>query len=498
MARKATLGALAAFCVLVVVLVVNTLLVRPRGAVTDRAPAVVAIDRDAAARRLGDAIRLRTVSQGREAPVAGEAFLELHRLLESRFPRAHAALARETVGDFSLLYTWRGTDPGLRPILLAAHLDVVPVEPGTEAVWEQPPFSGAVADGFVWGRGALDDKVSVVGTLEAVEVLLGQDFAPARTVYLAFGHDEEIDGLNGAKKIVQVLADRGVRLDFSLDEGGVIVHDLVPGVRKPVALIGIAEKGYLSLRLAVKLPPDQCGHSSMPPRTSAMARLAVAVQRLEANRMRERIEPPVTLFVDALAPEMSFPMRLVAANRWLFRPILKFIFTTGRATNALIRTTTAVTIVRGGVKANVIPCEAEAVVNFRILPGDTVETVTAHTRAMLDDPGVTVEQIEIANEPSAVSGVDTRGYEALKKTVRQVFPETVSAPFLVLAGTDSKHYAEVADNSYRFLPVRLGPADLARIHGADERISVENYEEVVRFYVQLMQNTLSPEAVGAR
>jgi carboxypeptidase PM20D1 len=451
------------------------------------APAKVPdIDAPAAARRLAKALRFQTISYGPEARVEAEAFLGLHAHLATSYPKIHATLEREVLSDYSLLYRWQGSDPSLKPILLNAHMDVVPVEPGTEARWTHPPFSGAIADGFIWGRGTLDMKVSLTGILEAIEHLLAQDFTPARTVYLAFSHDEEAGGSRGTAMIARLLEERDIRLLFTLDEGMAITHGIVPGVEKPAALVGLAEKGQVSLELTAHA---KGGHSSMPPVSTAAGKLGRALYRLETNQMPSRLESPTVDMFAYLAPEMPFARRIALANLWLFEPWLISRLEDTPAVNALIRTTTAPTIIQGGVKSNVLPSEARAVVNFRILPGDTVASVIEHVHATIDDQDVTVRRV--GNEPSdptPVSDSQAESFTALRKTIHQVFPDVVVAPGLVIGRTDSRRYVKVAENSYRFLPMRLGREDLKRIHGTDERISVNNYLEIVRFYIQLLRN----------
>lgn len=472
--------------IFVAVLVVNALRFGPPPQPNITPARAFTIDKDAAAKRLAEALRFRTVARGGDTPVAIDAFLGLHKHLADSFPKVHGQLKRETVGRYSLLYTWTGSDPGLKPILIAAHMDVVPVEPGTAGRWTHQPYSGTIANGFIWGRGALDMKLSVLGTLEAVEYLLGKGFKPKRTVYLAFGHDEELGGPNGAAKIARLLKQRGVRLEFTLDEGSIIAHNLIPGVAKPVALIGLAEKGLVTLELTARA---KGGHSSMPPRKTAIGMLARAIHRLEANQMPAALKSPAVEMFQYLAPEMPFATRIVLANRWLLEPLLISQLEGAPATNATIRTTTAPTIVKGGVKYNVLPTRARAAVNFRILPGDSIESVIAHVRRTIDDQDVTVRRLKGGSEPSRVSDVRSASFVALRATVRQIFPDAVVAPSLVIARTDSWHYEKIADNSYRFLPMRLGPNDLKRFHGTDERISVKNYAEIIRFYIQLLKNT---------
>ena len=483
MIRRVLLAIAGIVIAAVVVVLANTLSLERRWAdvppVTD-----IRIDEMAAAERLSESVTFATVSHSLDAAIDVPAFLGLHDFLVRAYPELHGALTREVISDYSLLYTWQGSQPSLQPILLMGHLDVVPV--GEASAWERPPFSGEIADGFVWGRGTLDDKVSVLGALEAVEHLLRQGFRPRPTVYLAFGHDEELDGPRGAAKIAALLAERGVRLAFSFDEGMPIVDGIVPGVSKPVALIGIAEKGYLALKLEAR---GAAGHSSIPPFESAISKLARAIQRLKSNQMPAKLEEPMSSFFDVLAPEMDFGMRVVVANRWLFAPLLMEALKATPETDATIRSTTAVTIIRGGQKANVEPETAWAVADFRILPSDTVAGVIDHVRAVIDDPDVSVAQIDLANEPTPISEVDSWSFAAVATTVREIFPDVAVAPSLVLAGTDSKHYVDIADANFRFTPARLGPGDVARIHGVNERIRIDNYGDIIRFYVQLLRNT---------
>ncbi len=269
-------------------------------------------------------------------------------------------------------------------------------------------------------------KQLLMGVLEVVEHLLARGITPTRTVYLAFGHGEEIGGSLGAAKIAELLEQRKVRLFFSMDEGMPITHGIVPGVERPAALIGLAEKGFLSLELAVELDPAECGHSSMPPVSTAVGKLARAIHRLETNQMPAALKSPASEMFEYLAPEMSLGTRMVVANRWLFDPLLLSRLEEAPATNATIRTTTAPTIVSGGIK--VLPCGARGIVNFRILPGDSVATVIDHVRTAIDDPDVAVRQL--GNEPSESSTVSDSGsvsFALLHRTVRQIFPETVVA-----------------------------------------------------------------------
>ncbi len=444
----------------------------------------IAFDTAAAAQRLADAIRVPTISR-EEGPAPDSVFAALHRLLATSFPRVHAVLQREVVGG-SLLFTWPGTDAAAPAILLTGHLDVVPVDSGSESRWTHPPFAGVVADGFVWGRGAFDDKGSVLAILEAVEALLAEGFAPAHTVHLAFGHDEEILGQRGAARLAALMASRGARIEWVLDEGGTISHGLVPGVEAPVAVVGIAEKGYVSLELVAT---DPGGHASTPPAHTAIGRLARAVSRLEHNPFPARLAGATRALLEHAAPEMSLPIRLAVANLWLLeRPVLAR-FTRDPRSAAAVRTTTAVTMVSGGTKTNVLPVEARAVINFRTLPGDSAPAVVERVRRVVDDSAVRIRLLPGASEASPLSSPESAGYRAVATAIRQVYPGTVVAPFLVIGATDARHYAGLTPTVLRFAPGLESAASPPRAHGTDERMGVGEHARAVVFYAQLIRNS---------
>src|SRR5712692_11456707 len=340
-----------------------------------RAEPSSAIDRDRAAEHLAAAIRFRTVSHQDPSEDDRTQFAGLRTFLARTYPKVHRSLVRELVNGDGLLYTWKGADASAKPVLLMAHQDVVPIEPGTEGRWAHPPFGGAIADGFVWGRGALDDKASLVFLMEAVESLLAEGFQPRRTVYLASGFDEEVGGLAGATKIAELLGSRGVRLDYVLDEGRALTQGIVPDLKQPVASIGIAEMGFLSVELVAE---TEGGHSSRPPRQTSIGVLAAAIERLERRQLPARLRGAPRLELETLAPSMPFGRRVMLSNLWLFAPLVVRALEQNPTTNSMVRTTTAPTIFQAGVKENVLPSKARAVVNFRILPGDSVAGVLAH------------------------------------------------------------------------------------------------------------------------
>jgi carboxypeptidase PM20D1 len=341
-----------------------------------------------------------------------------------------------------------------------------------------------VADGFVWGRGAIDSKSAVMGQLEAIEALLTEGFRPARTVYLAYGHDEEIGGAHGARAIAETLKRRGVELEMVLDEGGVIGDGVLPGVSRPVALVGVAEKGFVSVELTVR---QVGGHSSMPPANSAIGILSAAIARLEASPFPARLEGPTRQLFERLGPEFPIAQRAVFANLWLTRPLVVRKLQASPAMNAMIRTTTAATVFEAGDKENVLPSHARAVVNFRILPGDSVAGVVERVRRVVDDARV---QVRITGgfsaEPSLASSVDSESFRKLERAILSTTPDAIVAPYLVVVATDSRYYADLSRNVFRFLPVRATSRDLERMHGTDERIATTDYEKAIRMYRSLL------------
>jgi carboxypeptidase PM20D1 len=450
------------------------------------------INADKVARDLSGAIPFRTVSWGPEGTDAQrhateEAFVGFRAYLEKTFPQVYAKLDHEVIGANNLLFTWKGTDPSLKPVLLLGHQDVVPIEEGTETRWTHPPFSGQLADGFIWGRGTLDDKMAVIGLLDAVDLLLSKGFQPKRTVILAFGQDEEVGGLEGAEKIAQLLQSRSVQAEFVTDEGGFLSTGMMPGVSVPVAMIGTSEKGYLSLELSVETAG---GHSSVPPNASSIGILSGAIHKIETHPMPAHVHGPIGEFLDYAGSSARFPMRAVFKNMWLFGPVVQHILESSPDTNATLRTTTAVTIFRAGTKDNVMPGRAAAIVNFRLLPGDTVASVIAHVRKVVDDPRVKMAPMagEPPVEPSSRSSADSPNFKLMQKTLAEVYPEAVVAPFVFVAATDSKHYASLTSDIYRFSPLVMDADDVARLHGTNERIGVVNFARFIDFYCQLIRN----------
>jgi carboxypeptidase PM20D1 len=471
--KKIIYTLLAIVGVLVTILLFNTLSLSSKQ-VASEAIQKIAISNGVYS-NLSKAIQYQTISYSEDAIPDSTAFYGFHRFLSETFPLVHENLILEKISEYSLLYTWKGADKDKKSIILMSHQDVVPVDQPTLADWEAGPFEGKITDTDIIGRGTLDDKGSLMALLESVELLLKESFVPAQTIYLAFGHDEEVGGVNGASKIAQLLKERGVKASMTLDEGGFLADGLVPGIDKTVAIVNLAEKGFASFRLIVE---TKGGHSSAPPKENTIGMLAKAIVDLEANQLPYTLVEPINYQLDYIGAELPFLKKVAFANPWLFKkPILEGL-------NA--HTTTAATIIEGGVKNNVIPTVAEATINFRILPGETIASVKEHIENTISTK-IKVEPVGFLTNPSPVSKIDSEAYKSLEKTIRSVFPESVVVPGLVGGGTDARYFYEVSDDVYRFYPIRLAPDSMTRFHGIDEKIDKENYKEIIEFTYQLIK-----------
>jgi len=444
-----------------------------------------------AIRHLQEAIQLKTVSRRNPADTDWLPFQAFRTWLRESYPLVHQHLQREVFADHALLYTWQGSDPSLKPVLFMAHYDVVAVEAGTEDEWEQPPFSGArapCAEGetaCIWGRGTMDIKGVAISLMEAVTAQLEAGYVPTRTVMIAFGHDEEV-GSTGAQEIARILKDRGVQLEWVLDEGMVITDGMVPGARAPVALIGVGEKGYLTLELEARA---EGGHSSMPQKETAITILAGGLQKLEGHPFSGGLDGAGEAMFEAIAPDLDFGLKLAFSNLWLLRPILNGVLSGQASTNALIRTTVAPTMLSASPQENVLPQVATATINLRLHPRDSVASATKFVRQLVGDDRITVRQRQasIPAEPAPISSHESVGYLTIERGVRGAFPDALVAPGMMIAITDSRFFLPIADDVYRFSPLILTPKTRAAIHGTNERLAVDNLKIFLRFYTFVIQ-----------
>ncbi|OUS27410.1 hypothetical protein A9Q99_14985 [Gammaproteobacteria bacterium 45_16_T64] len=437
--------------------------------------------------RFSQAIQFPTVSTWSDSDFKGEPFQQLHRHIDRSFPAIANALNKEIINQHSIVYTWQGSDPTLKPLLLLNHLDVVPVAPNNIKQWHYPPFSGAIADGYVWGRGTLDDKNGVMALLEAVEILINAGFKPTRSIYIALGHDEEIGGVQGAMAMAKHFKSQGIQFEYLLDEGGTIIKDdILPDVTDPVAMVGISQKGYTTLRLSLT---GESGHSSVPPRHTVIGELSQIITQLENSPMEIDLSFS-SVVLEKITPLTSFNKKLLFSNLWLFRPLVSKVMADNPLTNASIRTTMAVTMINGGIKDNVLPDYAEAIVNFRTMPGVTDQDLIQYIHQAAQHDGLTID-IVTTKPSSGISSATATGFKAIEKTLLEIKqdPHLVISPFLFMAATDATHYEDISDNQYRFLAVTINAADKDRFHGLNERIAIDEYLNIIWFYHQLIKNS---------
>jgi len=481
---RIALGLLAALLMLVAVVLVRTFTFKAPAAADVsgvKVAAAVAVDVDAAAQHLSQAIQIPTVRHQDPAQDVDAEWTRLHAFLAGTYPAAHAAMTRDEVASRTLVWTWPGSDASLAPIVLMAHQDVVPVTAGTEQDWKHPPFSGAIAEGAVWGRGAIDDKGSLIGIFEALEGLAKQGYRPKRTVIVVSGGDEEVIG-QGAQAAAALLKSRGITAEFVLDEGLVVLADNpITGGR--LAVIGTAEKGYATLKVTAKATG---GHSSSPPRDSGGAvTLSKAVVAIAGRQFPLAFRGPGSDMVRTAAPAAPFAIRMAVANEWLFGPLLVGQIGATPPGASLLHTTIAPTMLRGSPKENVLPQDATAWINYRIAPGDTSASVMARAKDAVGDLPVTLAWNTRPNEPSPVSSTSSWGWKVVAATAGAVADAPV-APSLVTAATDSRFLVPVAKDVYRFQPVELGLKDVEIIHGTNERMTLKNLEKMVQFYARLV------------
>lgn len=483
--KKFSIYFAAGLLVLVVVLVFRTIALAP--AITSNEPAIALIEIDPAipAKNLSQAIQFQTVSTQDRALFDPVIFAEFQDWLAQTYPDFYAAVQTEQVSGSSQLNIWAGSDPSLDPVVFLAHQDVVPADQTPGSGWAKPPFAGLIEDGFVWGRGAIDNKGSLIALLTAANGLAGNGFAPKRTLMFAFGHDEEVGG-TGAKAIAALLKQRGIKPWAVIDEGGAITTNM-PDVAGPVARIGVAEKGYLTLILTANA---QGGHSSAPPKITALGALSRAIAALEANPFEQKLDRVTIAMLHATArsDEIGFGKRLILSNLWLFGGLVKDQMQNSPAGAAMLATTIAPTMLNAGFKENALPHQAQAYINFRISSRDSVASVIEHVTKAIDSPAI---QIEISNppgnQPSPVSQIGTGPYAWLEQAIIDGFPGTLVAPNVVVAGTDSRHFASVTDDIYRFAPFTFDSSDFSRIHGLNERMGVADLARGVQVYTLMLE-----------
>lgn len=442
--------------------------------------AATPVDQAQAALHLSQAIQIRTISHQNKAENDWAEWDRLHAWLATTYPAAHAAMTREILPNKALVYTWQGSDPSLAPIILMGHQDVVPVTPGTEGDWKHAPFAGEIADGAVWGRGSIDDKGTLVMMFEAAEALAAKGFKPKRTVIFVSGQDEEAGG-SGARAAAALLKARGVKALFALDEGMAVVKDF-PMVGRPVAVIGLGEKGYATLKIVA---PATGGHSSAPPKATGVETLSKAVLAITSHPFPMKFRGPGADMIRAIAPYAGGIVKVAAANSWLFSPVLVGELGKSPASAATLHTTIAPTMLKGSPKENVLPQDATAWINYRIAPGQTADQVMARAREVTKGLDVQLSWEGAANDPSPVSSTTSDGWKILAALASDGGAIPV-APGLVTAGTDSRYMTGVASDVYRFAPMYASLNEFGMIHGTNEHMTLENLKRMTDFYTRLI------------
>ncbi|MBC7653659.1 MAG: M20/M25/M40 family metallo-hydrolase [Oligoflexus sp.] len=436
---------------------------------------------DTCVSHLQKAIKFKTVSYDGVNMMDSSQFMGFQNFLMETYPLVFSKMEVEKVNNFSLILHWKGQSAKAKPIILMAHQDVVPIEKATEKDWEVSPFSGAIKNGFIYGRGTIDDKGSLIALLESAELLLKEGFVPSTDIYFVFGHDEEISGLKGAKTIAKIFKEKKINPAFILDEGGIITEYKVPGLNKTAAVVGIAEKGYQTLKLKIKIPG---GHSSMPEEKTAIDEMAKAVVKLKENPFPAELTPVVQNFLSYVGPEMPFVSKMAMANHWLFSPIIKSSYSKSGAGNATIRTTMATTIFNSGIKENIIPGEAEVTVNFRTQPGVLQQDVINHVKNAIENDKIEIIPVGEGNSPKQVADVNDASFKYIQTTISKIKRNIIVAPYLVLGATDSHHFDQITSQIFRFSPF----TDPEGFHGVNERIKVSEFKNGINFYYLLMKD----------
>lgn len=440
------------------------------------------VDVERAMKHLSQAISIPTISYPEKEKVDFTQFDKFHDFLDEAFPLIHEKLEKEIVLEASLIYKWKGTRDDLDPIALLAHQDVVPISAGTEDDWTHPPFEGFNDGEFIWGRGALDMKNHLMGVMEAVETLLEEGFQPERDVYLLFGQDEEVvaSEYGGAKAIMETLKNRGIHLDAIVDEGGAILPVNIKGIieNKQLVGIGIAEKGYCDFEISISA---KGGHSSQPPKHTALGQMAEVIRDLENNQFKAEFKPFVLDLFSSLGRNCTYPVRLVTCNLPYLKPILKPIMCAIPPAATFVRTTTGVTMAEGSPAANVLPQKASITVNFRQMPGVTVQDVENHIRKVVRNKNIEIKALK-TKEASSFSPTDSRAFKIINELCMQEDSNNIVSPYLVMGGTDACNYEPICENIYRYSPYKAGVDLLLCTHGTDERIPCEAIGPGVAFF----------------
>ena len=468
------------FVLFIAVLLIRALAFVPKEKKSANVPDV-AVNGEKAAHDLSKMIKCKTISHFDKEEDDKAEFDKFEKLLPELFPKVYEKCDFEKVGERGLLIKWKGESSDA-PSVFMSHYDVVSVE---QSDWTKPAFDGIIEDGVLWGRGTLDTKGTLNGILQAAEALIKEGFVPKNDIYFAFGGNEEING-DGSQGIVKLFKKRGITPGLVLDEGGAVCTGVFPGVTDPIALIGIGEKGHINIEYTVK---GGGGHSSSPKAGGPVTRLSRACLNVEKSTFKYTLTKPTAELFDTAGRHSSFLYKLIFANQWCFSPVLSlFAKLSGGEFNAVVRTTTAFTQMRGSKGANVIPAHASMVSNHRIIPGETMESVVKHVTKAVNDEKVAISVISGSN-PSVISETKCEAYERVRSTVAETWQDAIVSPYLMVAGSDSRHWGEISDKVYRFSAMALTKEERGMIHGNDERIPLETINRTVEFFTRIMRKS---------
>ena len=469
---------LGAVAVLLAVLLVRTLAFRPK-AQKEAPREEISFDKQAAVDALQKLVQCKTVSYNDVSLEDDGEFRKLIDLLPGLYPRVFDVCSFRELPDRALLLRWPGKSEKA-PSVMMAHYDVVPVN---EESWDKPPFAGIIEDGVLWGRGTLDTKATFNGVLSAANYLIGKGFQPENDIYFAFSGGEEINGM-GAVNIVNYFKEHGIQPALVVDEGGAVVENVFPGVKEPCGLIGIAEKGMMNVQYTVR---SSGGHASAPLPRTPITTLAKACQSVIQNPFKMHLTKPAAEMFDTLGRHSSFALKLVFANLWLFKPVLDLICKAGGGEmNALVRTTTAFTMMQGSNARNVIPAEASLVSNMRLNPADTVAGAKAYLKKAVNDDSVEIRVLE-SFEPSPISETGCESWDKVAQAVSHTWPGCIVSPYLMVQCSDSRHYRDLSNHVYRFSAMDMTSEERKSIHGNNEKIRLESISRAVEFYIRLMK-----------
>ena len=472
------LGLLALVVLLLGIAIVRTLAIKaPKAAVCDTV--LTEEECSIAAEKLGAMVQVPSVSKREDEDLTE--FYKLHTVMEAQFPLLHQNLEKEVLNG-TLLYRWKGSDPSKKPILFMGHQDVVPA---TNDGWRVDAYSGAVIDGNLYGRGAMDCKSTMYVELQAVEELLAEGFVPPCDVYLEYSINEETGG-DGAAAAMRHLKEKGITLALVIDEGGAVIEEPVSGMDRPYAVIGITEKGYMDLKITAR---GKGGHSSTPPRNTPAARLFAFANEIERKRpFRKELLPEVVEMFTKMAPSFNFPMRLILGNIWLFKPLLMALMPmVSPFGEAVMATTCCFTMMRGSDAANVIPKEPYLVANLRTSVHQGCEASLAVMKKYAAKYDLDIEVI-MQRDASPVSNIHSKEYAYVCDCIRKQFPDVGIAPYIIMGGTDCRHFHALTENALRFAPVRMTNAQSASCHAVDENVSIPALAEGVRFFKMFLKN----------